>query len=149
LNAHGRAGIGQFIGSALSAIAVFVALKVFHGGLTAAAVAVTAPLLVVNLVYLPVLLCRRLNYGLGKFYREIAFRPAAHVLPFAVCVVAGRLLFNAHPLPALGVCAVGCAVLAVFYWRSVLPPSLKTGLQRRFDKLSRRSGIPGTEAVAK
>ena len=125
LNAHGRAGVGQFIGSALSAAAVFVALKFFHGGLAAAAVAVTVPLLIVNLLYLPLLLCRRLGLSLGSFYHKVAIGPVIHVLPFAGCLVIGRLLFNTYLIPAVAVCMVGGIILSIFYWRSVLPQSLK------------------------
>jgi len=149
LNAHGRAGLGQFIGSALSAAAVFIALKSFHGGLTATAVAVTVPLLVVNLFYLPMLLCRRLGQSLGKFYRLVAVGPLLHALPFSACLVIGRLLFKTYPVAALGVCAAGCAMLAVLYWRSVLPGSLKNGLRRRYEKIGRRVGFIGAGAPAK
>lgn len=149
LNAHGKAGLGQFIGSALSAIAVFVALKFFHGGLTAAAVAVTVPLLVVNIFYLPILLCRRLGKSLGTFYREVSVGPLIHVLPFTICLVIARLLFKTYPVPAILVCAAGGAVLAVTYWKRVLPHSLKAGLQRRYEKIGRRFGFSSAAAVAK
>jgi len=149
LNAHGRAGVGQFIGSALSAAAVFVALKFFHGGLTAAAVAVTVPLLLVNLFYLPMLLCRRLGQHLGTFYRKVAVGPVLHVLPFTLCLVIGRLLFDAYPIPAVLVCAAGGSTLVIFYWRSVLPSSLKRGILKRTEKLTGRFGgvRPAAEAV--
>jgi O-antigen/teichoic acid export membrane protein len=149
LNAHGKAGVGQFIGSALSALAVFVALKFFHGGLAFAAVAVTVPLLIVNLFYLPVLLCRRLGQDLGSFYRKVAIGPVIHALPFTAFLIVGRLLFGTYPIPALALCAVGGATLAIFYWRSVLPQSLKAGLTRRYEKLTRRSGFSGAPGVAK
>lgn len=141
LNAHGRAGLGQLIGSAISALCVFVALRFAHGGLTAAAVAVTVPLLVVNLMYLPMLLCRRLGRGLGKFYGEVAFRPIVHALPYAVCLVMARLLFKSYPVPALAVCAAGSLELAIVYWRSVLPEKLKSALRRRYENLGRRVGV--------
>jgi O-antigen/teichoic acid export membrane protein len=149
LNAHGRAGVGQFIGSALSAAAVFIALKYYHAGLTGAAVAVTVPLLVVNLLYLPMLLCRRLDERLGAFYRKVAVGPLLHVLPFTACLVVGRLLFRTYPIPALAICAAGGLVLSIFYWRSVLPQSLKTGVQRRYEKIGRRLGFRVASAVAK
>jgi len=149
LNAHGKAGLGQFIGSALSAAAVFVAFKFFHGGLTAAAVAVTVPLLLVNLLYLPMLLCRRLGQSLGTFYRKVAIGPVVHVLPFMLSLVIGRLLFKSYPIPAVAVCAVGGVTLAIFYWRSVLPQSLKSGLLRRFEKVTRRIGLSGAASAAK
>jgi O-antigen/teichoic acid export membrane protein len=141
LNAHGRAGIGQFIGSALSAALVFVALKFLHSGLTGAAVAVTAPLLLVNLMYLPVLLCRRLGQSLGKFYAQVAVPPIVHVLPFTACLVIGRLLFKTYPVAAFVICAIGSVALAISYWRRVLPDSLKSGLTRRFQKIGRRVGL--------
>ena len=149
LNAHGRAGIGQFIGSALSALAVFLALKVFHGGLAAAAVAVTVPLLIVNLLYLPMLLCRRLGQGMGNFYRKVAIGPVIHVMPFAACLIIGRLFFKTYLIPAMAVCALGGMTLAIFYWRSVLPQSLKAGLTRKFEKLIRRPRVAKTATAVK
>ncbi|HWD90904.1 MAG TPA: oligosaccharide flippase family protein [Verrucomicrobiae bacterium] len=149
LNAHGRAGVGQFIGSVLSAVAVFISLRFFQQGLTGAAIAVTVPLLVVNIIYLPALLCRRLGQGLGHFYRQVAIQPLIHVAPFAACLVVGRLLFKQYPAAALGLCAVGGVALAIFYWRSVLPRTLKTGLQRRYEKIGRRLGLPFAGAAAK
>lgn len=145
LNAHGKAGVGQFIGSALSAVAIFVALKFFHGGLTAAAIAVTVPLLIVNMLYLPMLLCQRLGHGVGSFYGKTLVAPLVHLIPFAVCLAIGRYLFDKYPIPALGVCAVGCAALAVFYWHSVLPPSLKASLGRLGQKIGRKAGLAGAK----
>jgi O-antigen/teichoic acid export membrane protein len=141
LNAHGRAGVGQLVGSALSAAAVFVAIKYFHGGLTAAAIAVTAPLMVVNLFYLPLLLCRRLEQSMGKFYGEVALGPLMHVLPFTICLVVARLLFNDYPFPALALCTAGGVSLAIFYWRSVLPEKLKSAARRLQEKVRRVIGF--------
>jgi O-antigen/teichoic acid export membrane protein len=125
LNAHGRAGLGQFVGSAISVAMVFLALRHFHAGLVGAAVAVTLPLLIINLIYLPALLCRRLEQTLGSFYAQIALHPLFHALPFAVCLIVGRLLFESHAVLALGICAAGALVLAISYWKSVLPQRIK------------------------
>lgn len=141
LNAHGRAGLGQLIGSAISAVFVFVALKYFNSGLTGAAVAVTVPLLLVNVMYLPILLCRRLGQPLHSFYAQVAIGPIIHVLPFTVALIVGRLLFRMYPIPAVAVCLAGGAMLAMFYWRSVLPESLKNGLRKRFEKIGRRARL--------
>lgn len=142
LNAHGRAGIGQLVGSALSAAAVFLTLKFTNYGLTGAAVAVTAPLLIVNVLYLPILLCRRLGQNLGKFYIHVAVGPIIHSLPFAIALVAGRLLFKTYPIAAVAVCALGGMTLAITYWRSVLPLGLKSKLNRLFGKLTSKIGMP-------
>jgi O-antigen/teichoic acid export membrane protein len=149
LNAHGRGGVGQFVGSAISAVAVFVAFKFFHAGLTAAAVAVTVPLLIVNLWYLPMLLCRRLQQSMGKFYSEVVVGPVIHVLPFTICLVVGRLLFKSYPVPALGLCAVGGVTLAIFYWHKVLPEKLKAVLHRRYEKIVCRFGFFGANNSVK
>ena len=147
LNAHGRAGVGQFIGSVISAVAVFVSLKFLHTGLTGAAVAVTVPLLVVNAMYLPILLCRRLGQPLATFYREVTIGPLLHALPFTLGLIIGRLLFKSYPVPAVVVCLTGCAMLAISYWRSVLPERLKSGV-RRVAKRFRRTSFSGTVSAA-
>lgn len=138
LNAHGRAGLGQFIGSAISAAAVFVAMKCLHTGLTGAAVAVTVPLLLVNVMYLPILLCRRLGQRLSTFYAQVAIAPLIHVLPFTACLVVGRLFFKAYPVPSVAICLLGAVTLAIFYWHRVIPESLKNGLRKRIEKMGRR-----------
>lgn len=149
LNAHGRAGVGQFVGSAISAACVFVALKYLHEGLTGAAVAVTLPLLAVNVLYLPLILCRRLGQSLGKFYSQVAIRPLVHALPFTGSLIIGRLLFRTYPIPAVAVVLMGSVMLAFTYWRSVLPGSLKGGLIRRYEKIGRRMGFAGAAGAAK
>ena len=141
LNAHGRAGVGQFIGCALSAVFVFFALHQLAAGLVGVAIAVTFPLLIVNLVYLPILLCRRLGQRLGVFYREVALRPVINLLPFALALLVARFLLPTHLALALAICMVGAGTLAVFYWRNVLPHSLKTGLRRYRGKVSRWAGF--------
>lgn len=148
LNAHGRAGLGQLIGSAISALAVLVALKFTNTGLTGAAVAVTVPLLIVNVLYLPILLCRRLGQSLAQFYRDVGVRPTIHILPFAICLVGARLVFNTYPVISVVLCAAGSVQVAIVYWRGVLPEKLKNGLKRRFEKLGRRR-VSGAANAAK
>ncbi len=148
LNAHGRAGLGQFVGSAISAAAVFIVFKFYHLGLTAAAIAVTVPLLIVNVQYLPMLLCRRLGQPMAKFYREVAVGPVLHILPFAACLIVGRLFFEQYPIPALAICAVGCAITAFIYWGSVIPESLKNGLRSRYKKVGRKFGFVAAAKTA-
>jgi O-antigen/teichoic acid export membrane protein len=128
LNAHGAAGSAQLVGSVVAAGSVFTALKIFHGGVESAALALTVPLLAVNLIYLPMLLCRRLGQNLGTFYRDVALHPVLYVLPFAVCVAIGRWLFPSHQVAAIFACLTGATVLAVFYWRKVLPDRVKSSV---------------------
>jgi O-antigen/teichoic acid export membrane protein len=128
LNAHGAAGRAQLVGFAVSAGSVFAALKIFHGGIESVALALTAPVLAVNLIYLPMLLCRCLGQNLGTFYRDVAMHPVLYVLPFAVCVAIGRWLFPSHEVASILACLTGATVLAVFYWRNVLPHRVKSSM---------------------
>ena len=128
LNEHGTAGVAQLIGSVVSAGSVFATLKIFHGGLEWVALAVTLPLLVVNLIYFPMLLCRHLRQNLGTFYRNVAVRPVLYAIPFAVCMGAGRLLFASHITQSVFVCFAGVIILVAFYWTNVLPLRLKSAV---------------------
>jgi O-antigen/teichoic acid export membrane protein len=128
LNAHGAAGLAQLIGSAVSAGSVFAALKMFHGGVEWAALALTVPLLVVNVVYLPMLICRRLGLNLGTFYRKVAWYPILYAVPFTVCIAVGRFLFESHMIAGVLVCLAGTAILGVFYWTNVLPNRAKSAI---------------------
>ena len=57
------------------------------------------------------------------------------------------MLFDTYPVAGLAVAMAGCAILGVFYWRSVLPHTLKAGLERRFGKLLKRSRCPRPPAA--
>jgi hypothetical protein len=135
------ASVMQLTGAGVSAVSVFVTLKIFHGGLNWAALAITVPVLAVNLWYLPRLLCRHLGQDLGTFYRSVAYRPLLYVLPFAVCLVAARMLARAHPMEAADVCAGGGVILAVFYWHKVLPERLKSAVVAFREKVIRNVAI--------
>jgi O-antigen/teichoic acid export membrane protein len=141
LNLHGRGALGQLVGAAISSGCAFVAINILNAGLTGAAVAVTLPLLFVNLVYLPALLCERLGQKLSDFYRDVAVPPLRRVLPFVVCLAIGRLLFKPHLFLACAVCATGSIFLACSYWKSVLPERVKLTMARKFEKAARPFGF--------
>jgi O-antigen/teichoic acid export membrane protein len=127
LNAHGRAGIARFVASLCSVGLIFLALGYLEWGIVGTAAAVTLPLTIVNLVYLPLLICRRVELDMRQYLLSLAVRPVVHVLPFAICLVVARLVFNTEPLIGLlwgG--AVGGTILAVLYWRYVLPDRIKS-----------------------
>ena len=131
LNAHGRAGMAQFVASLCSVGLTVLALGYLGWGLAGAAVAVTLPLTIMNVVYLPPLICRRVGLDTRRYFLSVIAGPAVHVLPFAVCLVVARLVFKTEPLIGLvwgG--SVGSAILAVLYWRYVLPDRIKTRLFR-------------------
>jgi O-antigen/teichoic acid export membrane protein/peptidoglycan/xylan/chitin deacetylase (PgdA/CDA1 family) len=126
LNAHGRAGIAQLVAS-LCSVGLMVLLLGFLGrGLSGAAVAVTLPLTIINIIYLPYVICRQTKLDIKKYVLSVVIDPVVHVLPFALCLLAARYVFKTEPLFGLiwgGI--VGGAILTFIYWRQVLPERLR------------------------
>lgn len=126
LNAHGRAGMSQFIASVCSVGLTVLALGYLKWGILGTAISVVLPLTIVNAIYLPYLTCRRLNLDIKRYYFSITAGPFVHVLPFAICLVIARLVFPAKPFIGLASGGtIGGIILAVIYWRYVLPDRMK------------------------
>ena len=131
MNAHGRAGIANLIASICSVGLNIVVLKYTNLGLTGVAIAVTFPIMIMNVVYLPLLVCRRVDLDLKQYVLSIVSGPMIHVLPFAICLVVARLIFYASPLKGLLCgCAIGGILLMIFYWQFVLPDRVKMWIFR-------------------
>ena len=132
LNAHGRAGMAELATSLCSVGLIVLVLGFSRWGLAGIAVAVTAPLTIMNVVYLPFLICRRVNLSVRQYFQSVAAGPIVHVLPFALCLLVARLVFATEPLKGLlwGGTA-GSLVLAVLYYRYVMPGRIKTRVFRR------------------
>ncbi len=132
MNVHGRAGVAQFIASLCSVGLTVLVLGYLGWSLAGVAVAVTVPLTIMNVVYLPHLICRRVGLDMGRYFLSVMARPAVHVLPFAACLVVARIVFHTEPLVGLVLGAsTGSLFLAVLYWRYVLPGRIKTRVFRR------------------
>ncbi len=131
LNGHGRAGVAEFIASLFSAALVFLVLGPLKCGLAAVAAAITLPLAIVNVVYIPHLICRKVGLNVKQYFLSVSTGPAIHTLPFAVCLVAARLIFHSSPYLGLAVgSAVGGAFLVIAYWLHVLPERVKGWILR-------------------
>jgi len=131
MNAHGRAGIYQLIASICSVALTFLALKPLGWGVAGAAIAVGLPLTVANAVCLPLFACRQVGLGASGFYLSVVAGPAALAALFLACLLAGRLVFQGNSLKGLlsgGV--VGGTLLAVLYWRYVLPDGMRAAACR-------------------
>ena len=129
LNAHGRASVANLVAALCSVGLVFLTLGVLQWGLAGAAMAVTLPLTIINVAYLPFLACQRIQLDLRGYFWAVACRPAVCVIPFAISLAMGRLIFWANPM--LGLVSggsVGLVILATLYWRYVATSRLKAHL---------------------
>lgn len=131
LNAHGRPGVARFIASLCSVGLNVLVLKYLRWGLVGTAIAITLPLAVLSIVYIPILLCRRVGLSLRQYLLAVSVGPLIHVLPFGFCLVLARIAFHSRPLMGLAVgSAVGSVFLAIQYWRHVLPDRMKRRISR-------------------
>lgn len=138
LNAHGRAGVAQLVASLCSAGLIILSLGVLGWGVVWVAVAVTLPLTIINLVYLPQLICRRVGLDIGRYYLSVIARPAVHVLPFTIILVVARLFFHNDPTIGLAWGAVaGGIALVIPYYRYALPDRIKMWVSRNLTKVLR------------
>lgn len=129
LNAHGRAGLADFIAALCSVGLTYVGLEFFRWGLIGVAVTVVLPMTIINLVYLPLLLRQRVGLSIRQYCVSTTTGPALHVLPFAVCLIVARISFPSKPLVGLAWGGTtGCLILLVLYYRYVLPQRLKIRL---------------------
>lgn len=151
LNAHGRAGLAELWASLCSALLIIVGLGFFHWGLLAVALAVSLPLAVMNAIYLPLLVRRRIGLGVRQYVRGVAVAPMIHMLPFTGCLVVARLACGGKPLIGLAIGGgLGGVVLAVTYWCCVLPDTIKDWVARYVGRVWRRMGLGSTaDAIAR
>jgi len=131
LNAHGRAGMAQFVASVCSVALSILVLRYLKWNTAAVAIAVTLPLTIANFLYLPILIRHRVGLHIGKYFLSVSAGPVILALPFGICLVGARLFFQTKPLTGLlwgG--SVGSLALAALYWRFVLPVGLKMRILR-------------------
>lgn len=144
LNLHGRVGLWSL------ASAVFgLGLGVFTIGglkwnLVGGAVAVATAHGTCNGLLIPLYACRRLEIPFGRYARRALLEPIVSVIPFALGLLASRLLFAERPVVALVAGSVsGAVALAPVYWRLVTPRRVRekaTDLaSRAFARLSVRT----------
>ena len=126
MNLHGRPAVMHLIACAISAVLVALALMVFHLGLPWVAAAVCGPLALLNAVYVPLYVCRRLNLSGREYFWKALAEPVLYMVPATTVLLLARGLLWAQPLLALPV-GVGVATLVTLpiYWRCVLPETLK------------------------
>jgi len=146
MNLHGRPGLAYLAASIVAIALGVLAVGLLGWGLLGAALAVTVPILVASVVYVPAYACRHLGLRLGRYLRESLLAPVLCALPFTAALLACRLTLADSPLVSLA-CGLlaGGAMLAPLYWRYAMPLSIKERLIRWF---SRPSAEPLPPAAA-
>ena len=140
LNAHGRPGMVHLAAAVCSVGLVFLVLGPLKLGLEGVAVAVGLPLTVAYGWYVLAHTCHHVRIRWTTFLYRAFGTPVLCVLPMAACLVAFRVVMPAQPLHPLWLGSVtGGILLAVAYWRYILPDRIKARTLRMF-------GMRGTAA---
>ncbi len=139
LNAHGRAGAARLVASLCSVGLNVLVLAYFQWGLVGAAMAVSLPLMILNVIDIPLLICRRVSLDVRQYFLLVTARPMLHVFPLVICLVGARLVFHHNPMSGLAVGgAMGAAVLSVVYWCYVLPNQVKGRVRHALSSVPKR-----------
>ena len=140
MNAHGRAGLAKLATAVCASVTAIIVLGPLGHGLAGAALAVTVPLTITNGVYVPIRACRELQIPFLRYVVDAIQIPVLCALPFALCLLGARLAGVGGPLVVLASgTGLGGTILAVLYWKYVLPPRLRDKLKRRLGLLGRRA----------
>jgi len=145
MNAHGRPGLSKLLASAASVGLAVLMLMYWDMGLLGAAIAVTLPLAVADGLYVPWHACRELKLSFAKYLYEVWRGPVLACLPFAAALIIGRNLMPAVTLQWLALATAPAGLLlALTYWRFVLPASAKLHLREKWMRM--RGVRPGAAA---
>jgi O-antigen/teichoic acid export membrane protein len=132
MNLHGRPAIMHLIACAISVGAVAMALLVFHLDLAWVAAAVCTPLALLNAIYVPYYVCRRLNLSGREYFWNALAEPVLYMVPACVVLLLARWLLWTRPLIALPVGVALAALITIpIYWQRVLPETLKKKIRSR------------------
>jgi ABC-type phosphate transport system permease subunit len=142
MNAHGRIGIANLIAAIASLALAVIALGTLQWGLIGAALAIVLPLNIIYGIYIPRYTCRRLDLSIREYATKSLYRPAIMALPFALCLIAARMIFrNDSNLALLAGAISGGVVLGLLYWRYVIPERIKNQAFRLKSKIVERVTI--------
>lgn len=126
MNAHGKAGVSQLVASVSSIFLIYLVLHHSQRNLIAVALCVVVPLNLVNLLYLPQHICRKIHLDLKEYLISILKQPILLIMPFAGCLLVAKYIFYFNPIKGLCVGgAVGFVYLTIVYWKFVCPDRIK------------------------
>jgi O-antigen/teichoic acid export membrane protein len=131
MNLHGRPGLVYLAASIIAVALGVLVVGPLGWGLVCAALAVTVPILITSVVYVPAYACRHLGVPLRRYLRESLLAPVLCSVPFTLAMLACRIMLADSALVAIACgMGVGGLLVAPLYWKYALPSSLKSSLRR-------------------
>jgi O-antigen/teichoic acid export membrane protein len=125
MNLHGWPALAALIAAAASALLGMLNASLLGWGLTGPALAVALPL-TASQVFLSIYACRKFDLPLSRFVGYAFGAPLACIVPFALALLASRVLFQERPLLAILAGALaGAATIPPLYWRFVIPEGMR------------------------
>jgi O-antigen/teichoic acid export membrane protein len=138
MNLHGRPALAAFAGALTSTALGILNAKVFHWGLTGAALAVALPVLLSGGVYVVFYAAQQFQISARQFFDEAVRAPLLCAIPLLGALIGSRVLFGNQPLIALlAACASGALILIPMYWRWVMPEALQIQVRSLVFRLAR------------
>ena len=126
LDLHGAPAVASLVAAVAGVALALLNVAVLGWGLEGAALAVALPLSVGDGIFLAYYAGRRLGMPLLGAVRDACLVPVACALPFALVLLASRLLLGHRPVVAVAAGSVaGALVLAPLYWRYLASPPLR------------------------
>ena len=122
INLHGRIGLMSLAITIAGFAICTIIISAFGWDLPRVALLVSIPLSIGNGVFVPICACRKLNIPITEYISHVFLGPCACGLVFALCLIISRVLFSNNMLYTIGCGGIsGVLVLALLYWRYILP----------------------------
>jgi O-antigen/teichoic acid export membrane protein len=142
MSRHGLPGTAALIAAVLTVPLAILGLGVLGWGLLGAALALVAPLTVVYAVAVPWYGCRVVGIAYIRYVIRSTFGPILAAIPFGVCLLVARHVWQEDSIRALAVgLGVGGVVLLVVYWRYVFPVSFRAKVTQRARQIASRFSV--------
>ena len=140
MNRHGWTAIASLTAAGLSVLLAVLNAYVFDGGLTGAALAVTLPM-VGSAAFVATYSCREFGVDGWTFVKQAFRAPFACAVPFALILIASRVLLPARPaLAVFGGLALAGPMILMLYWRFVMPEELRVQVRGLLARARRLAG---------
>jgi len=131
MNRHGRLAMAKLVGSICAVATIVIGLSLFEWGLATVAIALVAPVAIVDGLVVPLFVCRAFGFRLRDYYQNTWVQPTLCVAPFAACLILARQVFGGEPLALVAELTVSALFLAVTYRMVVLPLEVRNRIARR------------------